>query len=111
MGVEGEGLHPGDQVCGQCDDFDPDPVLVIAVEGQVPQSGVLQGADAVLAAGALAVPDLERGQRPARARGVGREAGDPLPLVVGQAQLRAGMGTFATGDDPHPLGPVLRPGP
>jgi hypothetical protein len=53
MPVEGEGLGPGEEVGGECDDLDPDPVLGVAVEGQVPQAGVFQGADAVLAAGAL----------------------------------------------------------
>ena len=79
----------------------------IAVEGQVAQAGVLEAADAVLAAGALAVADLEGGQRPAGAAGVGGEAGDPPAVVVGQPQLGAGVGTFAAGDDPHPGRPFL----
>ena len=54
------------------------------------------------AAGALAVSDLEVGQGPAGAAGVGGEAGDPPAVVVGQPQLRARMRAFSAGDDPHP---------
>jgi hypothetical protein len=39
--VEGQGLGPGDQIGGEGDDFEPDPVGVVAVEGQVVQAGVL----------------------------------------------------------------------
>ena len=95
MGVEGQGLGPGQQIGGERDDLDPEPVLGVAVEGQVPQPGVLQGADAVVAAGALAVPDLECGQRPAGSLGVGGEAGDAPAVVVGQPQLGAGMQALA----------------
>jgi len=62
--VEREGLHPGEEVGGQRHDLDSDPVLVIVVEGPVPQSGVLQGGDAVPAAGTSPVPSLERGEGP-----------------------------------------------
>jgi hypothetical protein len=93
---------------GEGDDLDPDSVLGVAVEGQVPQAGVLQTADAVLAAGALPVADLEDGQGPAGSVGVGGEAGDPPAVVVGQPQLGTRMRTLAAGNDPHPLGPVLR---
>jgi hypothetical protein len=30
--VEGEGLGPGEQVSGECDDLEPDPVLRVVVE-------------------------------------------------------------------------------
>ena len=69
VSVEGQGLGPGEQVGGEGDDLEPDPVLGVAVEGQVAQPGVLQAADAVLAAGALPVPDLEIGQAPAAVLG------------------------------------------
>lgn len=60
--VEGQGLGPGEQVGGQRDDLQPDPVLGVVVERQVPHPGVLEGsADAVLGPGALPVPDLEFG--------------------------------------------------
>ena len=32
MPVEGQGLGPGDQITGQGDDFEPDPVGLVAVE-------------------------------------------------------------------------------
>jgi len=59
VGVEGEGLHPGEQVSSERDDFEPEPVLGVVVEGQVPQPGVLQRPDPVFAAGALTVADLQ----------------------------------------------------
>src|SRR4051812_19043379 len=105
--VPGERLGPDQQISCEGDDLQPDLILSEAVEGQVPQTGVLQPADPVLGAGALAVPDLERGQRPAGAAGVGGKAGDPPALVVGQPQLRAGVRAFAAGDDPHPGRPTL----
>ena len=53
--AEAEHLGPGDELAGQLHDRAPDAVLVEPVQGQVRQSGVLGGADAVLAAGAAAV--------------------------------------------------------
>ena len=47
MFVEGQGLGLGEEVGGECDDLDPEPVLGEACEGEVPQAGVLQAADAV----------------------------------------------------------------
>ncbi len=49
--VQGEGLHPGGQVEGESD-----AIGVEVAERQVPQAGVLGGADAVLAARPSAVP-------------------------------------------------------
>jgi hypothetical protein len=74
MLVEGQGFGPGDQFGGQSDDFEPDPIGLVVVEGQVAKAGVRQAADTVLGAGALAVADLKGRQRPARAAGVGRKA-------------------------------------
>lgn len=59
MLVEGEGLAPGEQVGGEGDDFEPELVVRVAVEGQVAQAGVFQGADAILAAGPQPVPYLK----------------------------------------------------
>lgn len=73
---------------------------------KVPQAGVLQPPDAVLGAGALAVPDLQCSQGPAGSLGVGGEAGDPPAVLVGEAQLRSGVGTFAASDHPHPWRPA-----
>ena len=73
----GQGLGPGQEVGGERDDLQPDLVLGEAVEGQVAQAGVLEAADAVLGSGSLPVPDLQIGQSPPGAVGVGGEAGDP----------------------------------
>src|SRR6516165_9115069 len=59
MPVEGQGLGPGDQIASQGDDFEPDPVGPVVVERQVTQAGVLEAADTVLGAGALAVAHFE----------------------------------------------------
>jgi hypothetical protein len=48
--VEGEGLHPGEQVGGEGENLESDLVVGVAVEGQVAHPGVFQGADAVLGA-------------------------------------------------------------
>jgi hypothetical protein len=53
--IQGERLHPGDQFAGHRDQFAPDLFLVKAVQGQVAQAGNFGGADAVLAARAVAV--------------------------------------------------------
>jgi hypothetical protein len=73
------------------------------VRGQSVQSGVLGVSDAVLAACALAVVCLDRGD--AGAGVVGRQAGDPVPVCVGEGELRAGVGSFLAGDDAHTVWP------
>jgi hypothetical protein len=55
MAGQGQGLHPGEQVAGECHDGAPDLVLRKVVQRQVGQPGVLGGADAVLGAGPVAV--------------------------------------------------------
>jgi len=60
--------------------------------------------EALLKAGALPVPQLQLGDR--SADGVGRERGDPPPVVIGEPQLRTGVRAFASGDDPHPDRPA-----
>lgn len=84
MTLEGQGLSPGDQVASQGDDFEPDPVGPVAVERQVTQAGVLQTADTVFGAGALAVTHFQGRQRPAGSASVGRKAGDSPAVMVGQ---------------------------
>ena len=66
---EGEGLHPGEQVGGERHQGAPDLVPGEVVQRQVGQPGVVGGADAVLGAGAAAVPQLEVGQLPAAGEG------------------------------------------
>jgi hypothetical protein len=53
---EGEHRHLGQEFAGQGGDLAPDLVLVVSVQGQVPQAGVLSIADPVLAASPAAVP-------------------------------------------------------
>jgi len=96
---QGEHGQPGEQVAGQGDDGAPDPVLVEPVQRKVGRAGDLRAADPVLAAGPAAVPELQVGELPAG--GVGRERGDPVPVSVGDPQLRPGVGAFLAQDDPH----------
>jgi hypothetical protein len=101
---EGDGLGPGEKLCGELNELEPDRVLGELVQRQVPQSGIFEPADAVLGAGALPLPQFEVGE-PATA-GVRREAGDLPAVVVGDPKLRAVVGSFAAGDDPHPVRPA-----
>jgi hypothetical protein len=56
MAVEGEELHPGDELAGHRDEGAPDSVLVEVMQWEVGQPGVLGVADPVLGPGAAAVP-------------------------------------------------------
>ena len=78
--------------------LEPDAVAAPAVEREVAQAGGFGGADAVLDAGALAVAQLQRGM--IRVGLVGQEDLEAVPVVVGEAQLRAGMGVLAAADRP-----------
>jgi hypothetical protein len=53
---QGEQLGPGEKLAGQGDDLAPELVLGEAMQGQVPQPGVLRAADPVLAPGLSPVP-------------------------------------------------------
>jgi hypothetical protein len=80
-------------------------------EREVPQAGVLGAADAVLAPGPAPVPQFQ--VRELAFPGAGGEGGEPVPVDVGEPQLRAGMGPFLADDDPHPGRPgrqVQHPG-
>ena len=59
---------------------------------QVPQPGRLPAADPVLDPGVGAVPHFEVGELPAD--GVGEEGGEPVPVEIGEPQLRAGVRPF-----------------
>ena len=59
MTGEREHPSPGLQLGGEGDDLAPDPILVEPVEGEVGQAGVFRDPDAVLAAGAATMPQLE----------------------------------------------------
>ena len=84
---QGEHLGPGQQLAGQGDDLAPDLVLGEALEGKVPQPGVLRAADPVLAPGPPAVPQFQVSEL-AFAR-VGGEGGEPVPVDAGEPQLRS----------------------
>ena len=75
---QGEQLRPGQQFAGQGHDLAPDLVLGEALEGEVAQPGVLGVADAVLAAGAAAVPQFQ--VRELAFSRVGGEGGEPVPV-------------------------------
>ncbi len=89
---QGDLAGQGEQVEGDLDDLQLDLVLRGAVEGEVLQAGGAGGADAVLAAGPLAVAQFEGGDR--LARRVGGKAGQPHAVGVGEAQLGAGVRPF-----------------
>ncbi len=97
---QGKGLHPRGQVAGQRHDRAPDLVQGEVVQRQVGQPAVLRGSDTVLAAGPAAVPQLQVSQLPAGAGG--DECGDPMPVDVGDPQLRARVRAFLAHDQPHP---------
>ena len=73
---------------------------------EVAQPGVLGATDPVLAAGPAAVPQLEVGEL-ALLR-VGGEGGEPVPVEVGEPQLRSGVRALLADDDPHPRRPALQ---
>ena len=56
LAAQREHRRPGQQLAGQGDNLAPDLVLVVSVQRQVPQPGVLGVADPVLAPGPAAVP-------------------------------------------------------
>jgi hypothetical protein len=87
---EGEHLHPGQELAGQGDDLAPDLVLGEALEREVAQAGVLGIPDAVLAAGPVTVPQFQ--VRELAFPRVGGERGEPVPVEVGEPELRPGCG-------------------
>lgn len=96
---QGEHLHPGDDLGREGHDREPDLVLCEVVQRHGAQSGVLGGADAVLAARPATVAQLqvsELSTRPA-GPGVGSDGGDTVSVDVGDAQLSTGVGTFFCG--------------
>src|SRR5664280_2716597 len=64
--------------------------------GKVAQPGCLAGPDPVFDPGVGPVPDFQVGQL--TAAGVGEERGEPVPVRVGEPQLRAGVGSFPAHD-------------
>ena len=60
MTGQSEHLGPGSQVQGEHDQFDPDLVRGKTMQGQVGQTGVLGGTDAIFGAGPAAMAQLLR---------------------------------------------------
>ena len=92
------------QFAGQRDDLAPDLVLGEVVQRQVAQAGVLGAADPVLAAGPAAVPQFQVGEL--AAAWCWWRSGEPVPVDVGEPQLRAGVRAFLADDHPHPGRPA-----
>jgi hypothetical protein len=112
---QGKGLRPDSQLAGQRDDRTPDLVLGQVVQRQVGKPGVLRAPNPVLGAGPTPMPQLQVGELAARpaGRGVGGERGQPMPVGVGDPQLRAGVRALPAHDHPHPGRPgseVEQPG-
>ena len=87
------------------------PLVGVSVFGRVTTPGttimyVFADPDPVFAAGSSAVTEFKLGEL--APGGVRRERGDPVPVDIGDAELRPGVGSFLTGDDPHPGWPPLK---
>lgn len=104
-GGQGQHLQPCCQLAGEHHDRDRYLVLLKAVEWKLSRASGFRCPDAVLAAGAAAVPKFERCQLPTA--GVGRERGEPVSVGIGEPQLRSGVGSLGADDQSH----VRRPGP
>jgi hypothetical protein len=102
-------LGPAGEVLGSKDQLEPDGVAAPPVERQVGQAGGLGGADAVLDPGALAVAQLQPGE--VRVGLVGEEHLEAVAVVVGEAQLRAGMGVLTATDRPGARRPAVQVNP
>jgi len=101
---ECEHLHPRGQFGGQHDDRDPDLILREVMQGKVSQTGVLHVPNPVLTPCSPAVPQFQVRELPAG--GVRDERGEPVPLEVGEPELRTGVRPFGPDDDPHPVWPT-----
>jgi hypothetical protein len=88
LAVERESLCPGGQVLGDQGELEPDGVVVEVAEREVLQAGLLGGANAVFGGGAGAVRALELDRV---AFEVGQRGQEAVAVVVGEAQLGAGV--------------------
>ena len=104
---EADQFGPCDQICCCHDDFQPCLVRVERVEREITQPGGLGLTDAVLHPGVLAVAQFQAGDLAGHhpVGGVGDEPGDPVPVGVGEPQLRTWMGAFLAQDQPGPFRP------
>ena len=103
VAVEDEELGPREEVLRDADEGEPCLVDGEARGGQVVHAGVFGVADASFDASAAAVERFEVGDVVVGA--VGDEDLEAVPVDVGEGQLGAGVGVFASGDHPHPVGP------
>src|SRR6266511_3836619 len=107
--VQQQCLGPAQEVLGAQDQLEPDGVAAQEVEREVGQAGGFGGADAVFDAGALAVAQLQPGQ--VRVVLVGEEDLEAVAVMVGEAQLRAGVGVLAAADRAGARRPVAKVDP
>ena len=70
------------------------------------RSPVSLAADAVLASGPPVVPQLQISEL--AFAGAGGEGGEPVPVDVGEPQLRPGMRALLPHDQPHPGQPAVQ---
>jgi len=104
LALEQERLGPGDQVVGCQHELEPDRVHLEVAEGEVLEAGVLIVADVVLDAGALAMAALQGGDVGLGL--VGQEDPEAVAVVIGEGELRAGVGALAADDQARALRPV-----
>ena len=101
--VEADELCSGEQARGEHRDGGPGFVADVVLEWQVGHAGCFPAAHPVLDAGVAALAGFELNDIPV---GVGDERGVTPPVVgIEDRQLSAGMGSFATTDDPAPVPP------
>ena len=103
LAVEAERLAAEEELLGAEHELEPDGVGVEVAEGEVGQAAVLGGADAVLDTCAGAMGALQDGDLGAVL--VGEDRLETVAVMVGEAQLRAGMRALPTNDHPGISGP------
>jgi hypothetical protein len=102
--VEHERLGPDEQVVREHHDLQPHLVEREVLERELGQAGVLGVADPVLDPGALAMPALDLGD--VLVGLVGEDRLEAVAVVVGERQLRAGVGALTANDQPGTFGPA-----
>ena len=101
--VEADELCSGEQARGEHRDGGPGFVADVVLEWQVGHAGCFPAAHPVLDSGMATMAGFELDDI---AVGVGDERGVTPPVVgVEDRELSAGMGSFATTDDPTPMPP------
>jgi len=93
------------RVVRRADELQPHAVVLEVAEGQVAQPGVLVAADVVLdaSAGAVLAFDLD-----GRAGLVGEDRLEPVPVDIGEVQLRAGCARSRLTITRETVGQLLR---